>query len=501
MAVKFRSQILKGGQSMRRRITFCFLLCISSTIAAQSVNITGKVANRAGGPIANAIVTLVKQALRDTTGTDGAYKLSVSAGIELPLLVPKVQSITMYKDFLDFSLPNPASVKVEIFNVQGNLLKKEFLPNASKGFYRFNVEDDSRTANVLVVRVSLGHEAYTFRYFPLRNGAVVANQSNGSGARVDKKGLAKITAITDTLRTTANGFMTNVKAINSYSQVVDVTLDSAGGAKPSSGCGKARTLPDSSSTTISIAGTNRLYILDIPHDYDPNTPCALWFSFHCAAGTAEGVAHGSFGTNYQYYGIRKFANPKNGKGTTIFCAPQGTGNLWSNPNGQDVEFVRQMVKKFESELCIDQSRIFAEGFSMGGAMSYTLGCAMPDTFRAVCMHEGGGMPMCSQPNRGPVAIFITHATDDSWPGAGAPQLKDFAQQDSCTPMDVASMINPKPDLMHPICAEYKNCMSGFPCRACIFTGGHTPSPGTEGAWGEGNTWVPDSTWSFFKRFY
>ena len=109
--------------------------------------------------------------------------------------------------------------------------------------------------------------------------------------------------------------------------------------------------------------------------------------------------------------------------------------------------------------------------------------------------------MCNRSYRGPVAMFITHATDDSWPGAGVPQLSDFAEQAQCTPMDVPGMINPTPDLMHPVCVEYENCVSGAPCRACIFTGGHTPSPGTEGPWGEGNTWVDDSTWSYFKRFY
>ena len=77
-----------------------------------------------------------------------------------------------------------------------------------------------------------------------------------------------------------------------------------------------------------------------------------------------------------------------------------------------------------------------------------------------------------------------------------PELRKFL------PKRLFEMLQANPsDNMHPICFEYQNCDEGFPCRACIFKGDHTPSPGTEGPWGEGNTWVPDSTWSYFKRFY
>jgi poly(3-hydroxybutyrate) depolymerase len=71
------------------------------------------------------------------------------------------------------------------------------------------------------------------------------------------------------------------------------------------------------------------------------------------------------------------ANPFGGKCTTIFCAPQGINAAWGQ-GAKDLEFFRVMIKKFESELCIDQSRIFSSGFSMGGLMSYALACAMPE---------------------------------------------------------------------------------------------------------------------------
>jgi len=102
-----------------------------------------------------------------------------------------------------------------------------------------------------------------------------------------------------------------------------------------------------------------------------------------------------------------------------------------------------------------------------------------------------------------VPIFITHGTEDAmcgWPGNGQPQINDLAKRDGCQTEDLAAECKPT-DRMHPVCVEYKNCTTGFPCRACIFKGEHIGSPGTQGSYGKNDTWAPDSAWSFFKRFY
>ena len=202
---------------------------------------------------------------------------------------------------------------------------------------------------------------------------------------------------------------------------------------PSSGCGKATSLKGESKTTINVteAGAgNREYYLRLPDDYDPNHPYALWFAIHCLNGSAENVAHSEPDNraNYEYFGMWKLANPAGGKATTIFVAPQGINAGWGQ-GAKDLAFFRAMMTKFESELCIDTSRIFASGFSMGGSMSYALACAMPDKMRAIAMYSGGSMSGCDQSKRGPVSIFISHGTEDgtcTWPGSGVPQINDLA---------------------------------------------------------------------------
>jgi hypothetical protein len=491
---------------MCQRITFYLFLIIVLTVNAQTINLRGTVSNLTGKPINNAIVALAKQGLKDTTGSDGAYSITKNTNVLLPLLIPQKEGIFLDKGVLAFSLPNQSTVKIEIFDVKGNLLKKESVPNVPTGFYRFTIADNSSTAKLLVIKASSGRHEVTFRYLPLQNGKYWVNQSNGSRTSFGENKLALLTAINDTLKTTATNYTTKVMAITSYDQALNITLDSAGGgARPSPGCGKATTLTKDKDTYVNVTAGSagaRMYIIRIPADYNENTPYALWFTPHCLNGTAAGVAAGSAGTGYQYYGIWKFANPAGGKGTTIFCSPEGISKGWGQ-GANDLTFFRYMINKFENELCIDMSRIFSEGFSMGGSMSYALACAMPDTFRAVCMHSGGSMSGCNSSHRGPVPMFITHGTQDgtcTWPGSGVPQINDLAGRNGCNTEDLNAKCKPT-DNMHPVCVEYQNCKTGYPCRACIFKGDHNPSPGTSGSWGEGNTWVPDSTWSFFKRFY
>jgi poly(3-hydroxybutyrate) depolymerase len=492
---------------MYQRLAFNLVILVGLTVSAQTINLRGTVSNQAAKPIANAIVTLAKQGLKDTTGPDGAYSITKNTGVILPLLIPGKEDIFLEKGILAFSIPNPSPVKVEIFDVKGNLLKKESVPNVPTGFYRFDIAKNSGAAKILVIRASIGLRSVTFRYLPLNNGRYGVNQSNGIGASFGDNKLAILAAISDTLKTTASGYTAKSTVIASYDQALNITLDTAGGgARPSPGCGKTATFKGETKVTVTAgAAGSRMYYLRLPDDYDNTHPYALWFAIHCMNGSAENVAHSEPDTRarYEYLGMWRCANPAGGKATTIFCAPEGIGSAWGQ-GANDLTFFRYMINKFENEICIDMSRIFASGFSMGGSMSYALACAMPDTMRAIALHEGGNMSGCVQTHRGPVPIFISVGTQDNWPNMGPPQIKDLAQRNGCDAMDIGTMvpgqINP-PDQMHPVCVDYKNCDPGYPCRACVFKGGHIGSPGTQGSYGKNDTWVPDSTWSFMKQFY
>jgi poly(3-hydroxybutyrate) depolymerase len=268
-------------------------------------------------------------------------------------------------------------------------------------------------------------------------------------------------------------------------------------AVKSPGCGTTTTAKSGNNQTLG----SRTYNLKIPTDYDSSKAYRLIVSIHWLNGTAANVSDGS-GTAKAWYNLWDMANPSTGS-TTIFVSPQGLNNGWSNSGGADVTFIKSLVTQLESQLCIDTTRIFAEGFSMGGSMSYALASAAPEMFRGVAVHSGGSMSGSTNGHSKPVAYFMTHGIKDSvctYPGFGVPQLQDFAKVNGCTKPDPTLSATafeaalPEPTSTASACVDFTGCKDGFPVRSCLFVGDHTPSPdGTSG-------WVPKETWKFFSQF-
>ena len=263
----------------------------------------------------------------------------------------------------------------------------------------------------------------------------------------------------------------------------------------SPGCGKTPSLKTGTGLSITVSGSSRTYNLKVPDPYDNTHPYRLIMSYHWLGGTADNVTNG--GVAKPYYGLWDLA-----QGSTIFVAPQGISNGWNNTSGADVEFSRQLITLIEGEFCIDTSRIFCEGFSMGGSMSYAMACGMGDVIRGVAVHSGGTMSGCAKHDK-PVAYFMTHGIKDSvctYPSFALPPLMDFAKVNGCTNPDPSlsqtafEALLPEPTSTAGACIEFEGCKAGYPVRSCLFVGDHTPSPdGTNG-------WVPKESWKFISQF-
>jgi poly(3-hydroxybutyrate) depolymerase len=262
------------------------------------------------------------------------------------------------------------------------------------------------------------------------------------------------------------------------------------------GCGKAPTLT-SGTHTIQSGGQTRSYILRVPAGYDSNHPYRLIFGFHWRGGTANDVdSGGTDGYNWSYYGLRRLADANN---STIFVAPQGNGNGWANPGGQDVAFVDAMVSQLEAGLCVDTTQVFSAGFSYGGAMSYALACARATVFRAVAVYSGANLSGCNGGNQ-PIAYMGLHGIRDNvLPIQSGRDLRDtFVRTNGCTPQNP-----PEPaygSLTH-IITTYSGCRSGYPVVWAAFDGaGHDPGP-IDGSTGDGwRTWTSAAVWQFFTQF-
>jgi polyhydroxybutyrate depolymerase len=232
----------------------------------------------------------------------------------------------------------------------------------------------------------------------------------------------------------------------------------ASASVPSAGCGK--TPLASGRATLDVSGTSREYILKVPDGYEPNHPYRLIFGFHGAKYDDNWVADGGAPLTGPFFGIESEA-----KGGAIFVAPQAGSGGWGS---QDLPFVDAMVAKLESQLCVDKSRIFSVGFSMGAIMTITIACNRSDVFRAVAPMSGQLPTPCPAGN--PIAYWASHGTNDTTiaPSQGQAARDEFVKRNHCTSQTSS------PDTNN--CATYQGCDQGYPVIWCTFNGQHDPAP-------------------------
>jgi polyhydroxybutyrate depolymerase len=97
--------------------------------------------------------------------------------------------------------------------------------------------------------------------------------------------------------------------------------------------------------------------------------------------------------------------------------PNGMGSpvLWrlrpTTQDNPDLRFVSALLDEVGGELCIDESRVYAMGLSMGAWMSSLVGCAMSDRFAAIAPVAGVQFDARCDPHR-PVPVLAFHGTAD-----------------------------------------------------------------------------------------
>jgi polyhydroxybutyrate depolymerase len=158
---------------------------------------------------------------------------------------------------------------------------------------------------------------------------------------------------------------------------------------------------------ILSSGQKRTYLLFVPKGYRPDRPTPLVISIH---GFAEWPAH-----QMEISRWNRLAEEKN----FIVVYPCGTGfPLHWRASGQpgtsqDVQFISDLIDKLAKDYNIDQTRIFANGLSNGGGMSFALACFLSRRIAAIGSVSGAHLlPWEAFHPERPVPAIIFHGTDD-----------------------------------------------------------------------------------------
>jgi polyhydroxybutyrate depolymerase len=239
---------------------------------------------------------------------------------------------------------------------------------------------------------------------------------------------------------------------------------STAGAAPtmmSSGCGKDPAA--AGEHDLEVGGKARLYIVDLPENYDKTKPYRLITAFHGA-----GLAAASFKSFF------KLTPAVGGEAIVAYLEALGDPTGWDYQ--RDMPYFDAVLTEIETQFCIDESRVFATGHSSGGYFTNALGCQRGDVLRAIAPISGGAAFTSNCKDK--VAAWIAHgAMDNIVPTDEGRDARDLWTKQSSCDADMPMPVEPES------CVTYAGCDANNPVHYCEYEGDHNlPKFGTRALW-------------------
>ena len=233
---------------------------------------------------------------------------------------------------------------------------------------------------------------------------------------------------------------------------------------------------------IISSGEARQYLLHVPASYDPARPAPLVISLHAYGLTPVfqmQISHWNdladeFGFIVVYPAGTRFPR--------LWRAKRDDGS--NDDIDIDVAFISDLIDKLEREYRIDPERIYANGMSNGGGMSYVLYCRLANRIAAIGMVASAILlpwDACNADRPMPAIVF--HGSEDPIAfyrggysrlfNVNFPSIPDWthelARRNVCTGTPVASVVSPEVSRL-----EYASCADD--ANVVLYTiegGGHT----------------------------
>jgi polyhydroxybutyrate depolymerase len=259
------------------------------------------------------------------------------------------------------------------------------------------------------------------------------------------------------------------------------------------------------------SGEKREYVLYVPKSYDRSRSTPLVISMHGAGlwGAAQrDISRWNELADSKGF-IVVYPSGAGGNGVRIWRAEPGDGLT------KDVRFISDMIDTLSSSYNIDSTRVYANGLSNGGGMSFALSCTLSNRIAAVgLVGAAQTLPWRWCTDEKPVPVISFHGTADpvvpynggaSWisprPFPNVPNWSaNWAQRNRCRGKPVEATVTS--DVTR---REYTKCAAN--AAVVLYTihgGGHTWPGGMElPEWFVGRTTrsidATSSMWAFFTE--
>jgi poly(3-hydroxybutyrate) depolymerase len=229
---------------------------------------------------------------------------------------------------------------------------------------------------------------------------------------------------------------------------------------PSIGCGQVN--PATGARTITTGGQEAHFNVNLPENYDANTPMPLGFGFHGFGNDECGPDQGE---------CRGFAMLP---AVTVYMKSISDGWEQSEVLEQNITFFQDVLALMKSEYCIDESRVFIAGVSSGGQFIEHLTCRFGDTFWQVTPVSASVVGDAQDNCNGTPPILVIHGVTDQAGNYGEGVAEMFAQRNGCSETPPAMLEQAKSDLMDAfnqqqaehVCLDWDGCTLN-PVRFCL----------------------------------
>jgi polyhydroxybutyrate depolymerase len=251
--------------------------------------------------------------------------------------------------------------------------------------------------------------------------------------------------------------------------------------------------PGETTAKLQHDGMERSFILYVPSSYTGKTPVPLVLDWH---------GLGSSGSSQKGLSGYKALSDQEG---FIVAWPNGTENAWNiglcctTSDVDDLGFAKAIVADIQRRACVDPKRIYADGYSMGGGMSFYLACNAAEIFAAVAPSAFDLLAADEEPCKParPISVIAFRGTSDPIvPYAGGASMppnglnvtihfqgaentaKTWSALNGCMGAPMAGAGD---------CQTYSQCKEGTEVTLCTKQGGgHDPGDAKQG-------------WEFMKK--